>query len=345
MDKQFWAEFRLHFKGYGLTAELKSFYVFLAVVIVVALLAGWQFNRWLIKRRGQELPPNWIVARNRVMGLLKTALDQRVKIDLLLEHNSAQSKFIPCTILDASEHGVVLELTESVRLSQEWLGRQAEAYFKIKSDETQRPQFYEFTSEIAAIGASQHGNTVATMEFPQKIELRQKRSHLRIDPQSSAIRSFLLWPETRGADGRLEGEIAAWGHPILHHEYGRGSHVRIVNISGGGIRFEFHTASLQARERPKFNLGDRFFVEVDLYEAEEEESIRLFAHAKVRNAFEDHASKRLEIGLEFLGQGQKTLDRPDFVLWRALPDDMGVETIDNWVFKRHLEMHREKGIA
>jgi len=345
MDRQFWAEFRLHFKGYGVTAELESFYLFLAIVIAVALFVGWQLNRWLSKRRGQELPPNWIVAPERVMGLLKAALDQRVKIDFLLEHNAAQSRFIPCTILDVSEHGVVIELSESVRLSQEWLGRQAEAYFKIRSEESQRPQFYQFSSELAAIGASQHGNTVATMAFPQKIESRQKRSHLRIDPQSNAVRSFVLWPETYAPDGRLEGDTNVWGRPILQHIPGRLSHVRIVNISGGGIRFEFHTASLQAKERPRFNLGDRFFAELDLYDPEDEESTRVFIHAKVRNAFEDHASKRIEIGLEFLGQGQKTLDRPDFVLWRKLPDDMGVEKIDNWVFKRHLEMHREKGLA
>lgn len=345
MDRQFWAEFRQHFHGHGLTAQLESFYLFLLIVIVIAVVMGWQLNRWLMRSRGRELPPHWIVAQARLMELLGEALRQRVKIDLLLEHNSAQSRFIPCTIIDVSTHGVVIELTESVRLSQEWLGRQGEAYFKIKSDDAPQPRFYQFTSEIVAIGASHHGNTVATLEFPDKIEIRQKRSHLRIDPPSNSFQSFLLWPEQRTRSGELEGDMREWGRPILQHEPGRASSIRIVNISGGGIRFEFHMASLQTKERPQFRFGDRFFVSLDLYDPEDEESARLILHAKVRNAFEDHAAKRIEIGLEFLGQGYKTLDRPDFVVWQRLPEDTGVERIDNWVFKRHLELHREKGIA
>jgi len=345
MDRQFWTEFRQHFRGHGVTEQLEVFYILLVVVIAVAVIAGWQLNRWLMRSRGRELPPNWIVASARIASLLQTAFDQRVKIDLLLEHNSAQSRFISCVLLDVSPHGVVVELSESVRLSQEWMGRHAEVYFKIKSDDSPQQLFYQFTSEIVAIGASPHGNTVATLEFPDRIETGQKRAHLRIDPPSNAIRGFQLWPESRGPDGRLSGDMRDWGRPVLQHEWSHASRVRIVNISGGGIRFEFHTASLQARERPSFRLGDRFFVSLDLYEPGDGESVRLFLLAKVRNAFDDYAGKRLEIGLEFLGQGQKTLDRPDFVLWRELPEDTGVETIDNWVFKRHLEMHREKGIA
>ncbi|WP_425266027.1 PilZ domain-containing protein [Desulfohalovibrio reitneri] len=116
-----------------------------------------------------------------------------------------------------------------------------------------------------------------------------------------------------------------------------------MNLSAGGLRFEAPPDSQEHGETAELKIGDRFYLRLDLESPADNESIRYFLYGRVRNAYEDFASRRKEVGLRFLSQARRPSDNPDSLAWSPIDDEAGVESIDNWVFKRHLEMHRERG--
>ncbi|EPR42350.1 type IV pilus assembly PilZ [Desulfovibrio sp. X2] len=356
MDYQFLHQIQSAFFGNNVTPNMMAMLGTVLMAMFLAMVAGWLLNRWLDRRRG-TIPLNWIVGRARIQELIQSAFDQRARFDMLLEHNAARSRFIPCELIEIGAETLAVELSASVRLSQEWLGRRADVFFKVKTRDMPQPQYFGFTSEIVAIGLSEHGNSLATMEFPEKVEARQKRSHLRIEPPSGLVHGLLLWPEPEASGASAASDMRGWGEPVVTysppHASGDGNgegapaahDVRMVNISGGGLRFEIPPAAMESRRPTSFTLGERFVLCLDLYDPRDKDIKRSILRAKVRNIYDGKAEHGLEVGLEFLAEGRKDAEAPDIVHWHGLAGDSGVEAIDNWVFRRHLEMHREKGIA
>lgn len=348
MDRSY-ADVQRTFASHGATPELLANLLTLAFLLGAAIALGWLLSRWIARRRVAPPPSTWTTGRENILGMLDLALGQRARFDIMLESKDARSRFIPCALVSSSDDGVSLELSEMIQLSDEWLGQKAEVYFKLKLENPDLPNFFGFEAEIASLGVSSHGATLITVRLPDRIELRQKRSRLRIDPPFKLVRNFTVWPERREEDGSLARDPKTWGEPLMRHDPKDPRAIRILDISGGGIKVLVQQKAIAQRftdgRRPLFFPGARFFIDLGLHDPKSNTLLRLLLQATIKTASTKGPSRDLEMGMAFTAQARISPDSPNQVEWRVLAGDDSVEGIDNWVFKRHLDVHREKGIA
>jgi|GEM_PF-2589796 len=348
MDRGF-ADVQRTFSGHGTTPELLANLLTLVFLLGAAIVLGWLLSRWIASRRVTPPPSTWTTGRENILGMLDLALNQRARFDIVLENKAARSRFIPCALVASGDDGVSLELSEVIQLSDEWLDQRAKVYFKLKLEDPDLPSFFGFAAEIVNVGVSPHGATVVTVRLPDRIELRQKRSRLRIEPPFKLVRNFTVWPEQRNEEGSLSQDPRAWGAPLLRLDPKNPRAVRILDISGGGVKVLVQQGTMQQRftgdRRPQFVPGVRFFIDLGLHDPKTNALLRLLLHATVKTASTRGSSRDLEMGMAFTAEARISAESPDLVEWRALTGDASVESIDNWVFKRHLDLHREKGVA
>ena len=348
MDRGF-ADVQRTFAGHGTTPELLANLLTLAFLLGAAIVLGCLFSRWIAKRRVDPFASTWITGRENIQGLLDLALGQRVRFDLLLINKKGRRRFIACALVSCGPDGATLELSEVVHLPQECLGQTVDIFFRLTTEEPELPAFLSFKAEITGLATSDHDSTLFTVDLPDRMELRQKRSRLRISPPFKLVKRLALWPEHLDEEGALSVNPKDWGKPLLYLDPKNLRAVRILDISGGGMRIECQQAAASSANldlsRPERLLGGNFFIDLRLHDPRTSSLLHLLLHAKVKSATVNNAKQLLVMGLSFTAEAGNNPDLPGMVVWRHLQGDASVEGIDNWVFKRHLDLHREKGVA
>ncbi|MFW5487601.1 MAG: hypothetical protein ACNI3A_04150 [Desulfovibrio sp.] len=351
MDRQFLETFKNTFFNYSFSSDAALFLLGLLLFLLTAVLAGVLFNKFF-RHKESRLPTNLIVDRQRIDKILNNALQERAKLELRFAHEDpAGGRFISGAFVEIGKEAVVLELSDLVDVSSSWIGRKIEAFFKVSSPRAGRKKskhkgatFFTFTVEILGIKKTSEEYVAVTVAFPHSIEAKQKRTHLRLDPPSSLIYGVNLWKESRTAMGKVNSNISTWEAPLLVMDQDVRDTMTLQNISAGGIRLEIQPG-WQKEDTDIFELGKRFIVRLDLFNPTENNVDRHYLYTVVRNKYEDFTTHKLEVGLKFLATGYPSAEDPDILHWEVAKGENGVETIDNWVFKRHLELYRNTGMA
>lgn len=350
MDRQFLETFKNTFFNYSFSSDAVLFLLGLLIFLLTAALAGVLFNKFL-RRKENRLPTNWVVDPRRINEILNNALEERAKLELRFAHEDPiGGRFISGAFVEIGKQAVVLELSDLVDVSSSWIGRKLEAFFKVSSPRSERKKehkgatFFTFTAEILGVKKTSKEYVAVTVAFPASMEAKQKRTHLRLDPPSSLIYGVNLWRESRTDQGKVNSNISTWEPPLLIMDQDVRDVMILQNISAGGIRLEIQPG-WQKEDTDIFDLGNRFIVRLDLFNPTENNVDRHYLYTVVRNKFEDFTTHRLEVGLKFLATGYPSVEDPDILHWSVAKDGNGVETIDNWVFKRHLELYRNTGMV
>ncbi len=205
--------------------------------------------------------------------------------------------------------------------------------------------FYSMTTEIMGIKKLASGAGVLTVAFPEKVELSQKRMHLRLEPPSHLLLGMAIWPEQLTAAGAMERNIKQWGKPRLIYVTGETDNPFIIeNLSGGGIRVGVEREAVKDSGLD-FEIGQTYILLLDLHEPEGQRKLRFWLMGRIQNRYEDFETRRLSFGMQFTQHGQRLTEPRNEMRWRPVPSDGGIDELGNWAVRRHLELYRRSGVG
>lgn len=333
-----------YFHSWGnLDDAQKPLLITLGLVVIFSII----YVAYVLHQRKFAQKPEITVARDpdRITAILEQSVTERSTYEIQFAGEGRQRAHFTCSPVQfAQGKEIVLELPGFIHPSNEWVGRIIFCFFRTSSGvKSPKWAFYKFQSTIAGVRKADQLEFI-TVVAPQELERSQRRQHLRLDPPSEEIPAVNIWPETAGALGNLEHPNAH--PPLLTFVHGRPENpLRVVNISGGGLLLEIrpHTHRYLAENLAK---GKRLFINLALRDEDKSTINEHVVLAQIRSVFWDQETGNLQIGLSFSAH-QATLP-PDVKKgakkWVTL-NGQGVEAIEDWVFKKHLQMYREKGVV
>jgi hypothetical protein len=344
VDRRFLEGVKDSFSGLGITAQMVATMALVVVALVLVLVLAHYVNKYKSKFTLTALPTGWIMGRMRMGKILQEALEQRSGVELSFLPAEQARKALVLSLADITDEAIVLEVPEYVSVGRSWIDRRVECFFKIQDPKKkQQMLFYRFQSTILGVRKLSSGMAHLLLAFPKNLEMHQKRAFLRLDPPAHYILGFALWPQ-RTASATDPAHYKKWGKPTLTYiPRSKQNPLAIENISAGGLRLHVRHTALQ-NSWISFNIAQRFFMLLDLFDPESGQKRRFWLQCRVQNTFEDHVSKDIEVGMKFIAVGHPSPSDPERLIWTRLGDE-GIESLASWIMKRHLEMFREKGLA
>lgn len=272
-----------------------------------------------------------------IAEILDQALHSRSRMDICFHPVATNRQTIACTLSDLST-GVTLELPHGVNPSESWLGRDMACYFRVPQ-ENKPPYFYRFVSSVASM--HEHGGyKYLQLHTPARVELGQKRRHMRLEVPPTDIKAFRLWSATETSTFHFETDQDKWPEPLAEYSAEDGG-VRILDISGGGIRLAFDPEQYQGID-DFVSRHPILFMYLELAPVAGLTFPPYYVAARLRTKLHDYDSGAFMLGYEFVecspDQSVETLD------WVKIEPEKGIDNLVTWIFKRHLELYREREI-
>lgn len=311
------------------------------VLFAVALLALFFMDKFW---RKQWQPGKFSTISNHavIREQFQQALTQRAKISLAFHRLESGARSTDAVLVDVRDRTLTLEISSRIRLSPGWIGRQVDCDFRLR--QAKQPSvnsFYAFLATIQDYRSMGEVN-VLNITMPATLELRQKRANLRIEPPARYFQSCLMWLEDdmRGGATNLPNP-ATWGEPTFRVHVQGAENMRILNISGGGMRLAVPRTDPKAKKLREYS-GKRLIVRIELQKPEDD-SLLCYAEAQAISGTDAGKTPVMEIGLQFIKSGRADRDRPGLLVWNAV-NPQGIPEIDDWVFRVHLDIYRNKGM-
>lgn len=312
----------------------------ICVTVLIGLLitASFVYNKFYRppSSAGKEFTEN---KPGEIREILSTAQDQRSKIELGFRHENTQHT-ANCSLLGIKNNYLILEFPTYLNPTKQWIDREVSCYFKIVGKK--QHIFYHFYSSIVDIDKSDPVVIKGTIALPDKLELTQRRNHYRLEVPPGFIQNFQVWRAQYTAQHALSPKPSSWGKALFSLDSQDSGQVKLQDISGGGLRLKLPRQVIKAQEFDPEN-DKNFLLQIALWEPAEQETNTYWIFAKSRNIFEDYTSRDVEIGFQFVGQGKPKEDNPQLLTWKKVDPNEGVEEITTWVFRRHVEIHRQEG--
>jgi len=278
-----------------------------------------------------------------IQTIFLKALEDRSKFEMSF---SPQSKpHAACTLVGFTPQELALELPGHIAPGPDWIGRELCIFFSIPWSRKRRV-YYTFSAQIHSI--AEHGEFYRLhLPLPSRIEQQQKRRHLRLDIGIQDVSHLALWRNTVPVAEGLDFDPKDLGEPLFFKKNGAEKNtrfLRLVNISGGGLRF---TIAGEGLRRLGLNLqrSQQLLLSLELPLQGKSPGVAETLACRLRNRSEDFISREVDIGLEFEYVARTDPKRPETLRWLRVDPDFGVEPIAQWVFQQHLKWYRDKGIC
>lgn len=307
-----------------------------AALVTVAILA-YAFWKFRVERSGLNVESGVAVQPKHILAIFEQAMTHRSRLDLSFHPISAARQTISCTLDNFSTAEVVLEMPAGVSPSNQWLGRTMVCFFRIPR-EKKSPLFYTFVSEVKNVHRSAEIHYLA-LNFPGRVEMGQKRKHLRLEPLSHDIKDFRIWPAAEDSSFHFETDQTRWPSPLAVYSRNHDSGVHVLDISGGGIRLAFDPKRYT-------DLNDFvtqhpiLFMRLELQSVGKTNFPPFLLAARLRSKSVDMDLGSFLLGYEFVEFGANNDDSN--IDWVKIEPDKGIEDLTTWVFKRHLELYRQR---
>ncbi|GAB6061010.1 PilZ domain-containing protein [Desulfonatronum parangueonense] len=311
----------------------------LVMLLVIAYASILLYRRFYLPHEPtsfavQELPT--------VTKIIFQSVEERSKYDVNFQTENSRRVQFSCSPLKFEPgRGLTLELSGFLQPQSTWIGRPVSCYFKVSTDQKEpKWSFFHFSSTIMDL-LQDKSRPCIILETPQRLERKQRRAHLRLDPPREDIPEVRIWPETLS---NLDHHDDA--PPLLHYLHSETDNAFWVrNISAGGLLLEIRQP-VDDEVAEAMEKGKRLFISLFLRDLQQPHNNEYRLLAQIRKSFMEPGSAgsgKLLVGLLFVAhkpRGQpKAEDR-----WLSL-NDKGVEEIEDWVFKRHLQIYQQKGLT
>lgn len=316
-----------------------AMYLIIAIILVVGVAVSATFVYNIYFKSNLDAGKEFSVTKSQdILNILTTALDQRSKIELGFSQENLQ-KTANCSIIDLQNKSLTLEFPSYINPRPQWIGKEVFCYFKIVG--RKQNIFYHFTSTILDIDRSDPVVIQGQIALPDKLNLSQKRNHYRLEVPSNLIKVFSVWKIKYTDKQKLSPKPLSWGPPLLSLNAQPSAKIDLLDLSGGGVRIKIPVKALRAKgldpEKDK-----HFFFKIGLWEPEKQKTETFWLVATARNIFQDHNSRDLEMGLQFMAQGFFQEEGQQHLTWKKVNTKDGVEDLTTWVFRRHVEIHRHE---
>jgi hypothetical protein len=172
-----------------------------------------------------------------ISSILEQAMVLRSRIDMSFHPITTSRQTISCTLFELAQTGLTLEMPLGVSPSDGWIGKLMVCYFRIPR-ENKPPYYYTFTASVT--GVWKKGDiSYIVLGIPSKVELGQKRKHLRLELPSRDIKDFRIWPATEDGSFHFESDPRNWPDPLAVYTRDDSDGLRVLDLSGGGIKLSF----------------------------------------------------------------------------------------------------------
>jgi len=343
VDRSYLESVQKTFGDWGFNPQQLSIIAVTATAVITLGVAGYFLNRYLKSRRPEPTPSNWITRPEEVHATLDQAMAQRSKVEMSFAHGAGHPS-ASCSLVNVSPGEVVLEAPSHVQVSEEWMGRTVNCMFGLlASKQSGMVRFHVFESQIHGAKRGGKNEALLSLDFPDKLVLQQKRVHLRVEPPAHYILGMALWPEILDEIHMPEARIRHWGKPLAKYVSGKHNAFKAVNFSAGGLKLEIEN-SLVKSSGCVFEVGEHYFLLLDLFEPQSKSKSRFWLNIKIKNRFEEFNTKKLSLGCQIVAQAELADKKAGVIKWREVPED-GLESLGNWAVQRHLELYREKGVV
>lgn len=322
---------------YSLADAQKPLSITLGLILLCALL--YMFYHFHQKRNAKRTRPFSTDKVAQIRDILEQSVSERATYTVQFHEKSEQRADFSCSPVRLSpDRGILLETSAYINPRPEWIGRSVICFFKVSSGKKRHQwMFYTFTSVISSI-VREANQTCILVDLPERMKLEQRRQFLRIDPLPADIPRVLVWPETLGNLDSFEDSP-----PLFSFELdGQNNYLKIVDISASGLLLNIKPRRLNI---PKSSLdrGQRLYMKLVIRKTSPEDVAEFLVLARIRNVLADTADSALNLGVSF-----EAIKRPaspaDSHGWTRLQDG-GIEEIGDWVFAKHLQRYREKGVV
>lgn len=322
-------------KGRQPTVDL----VFLTIVLVLVLLTlSWGWKRFSSRKKAFWVTGT-ITSPAQLAQIIEQAMFCRSRFDLGFYPTETARPSIPCSLFEISNTSMTLEVPLGVKPSSRWIGRRMICYFYILN-ENEPPVFYKFISTISNIWDKNNFHYVV-LDTPTKINLEQKRKHLRLELQPVVIKDFRLWTATEGTTFQLESNRELWPSEFAVYSPEHGNKLRIRDLSGGGIGLAINPKYYS--DLDTIIAPDRIlFIRLELQPVGNMLLPPYFLAARLRSKIKEYSTGMLLLGYEFV---EYSLDQAaEELQWIKIDPQQGIDDLITWIFKRHLELYREQKI-
>jgi hypothetical protein len=343
VDRPFLENVKQNFGDWGVVPEMIAVIVLTVLAAAAVGAVGFGLNNMLKKRRPGSKPSSWITDPEDIEDALEKALAQRTKIELSFTQSTTGAT-TTCILSDLTRQALKLEAPGHLQISADWIGRRVDCMFGLLvSKQSGMVRFHIFETEILGIKRTGPETIEITLQKPEKLIIRQKRVHLRVEPPANFIMGMALWPEILDESYKPETRLKKWGRPLAKYIHGEKNPIRAVNFSAGGLRLELDPELIR-KSNSNFEIGEHYFLLVDLYEPQADKKMRFWLNIKVKNRFEDFHTRKLGAGFQIVGRAELTSKGKGEIVWHDVSPD-GLDSLGNWTVQRHLELFREKGVV
>ncbi|MFO7816370.1 MAG: hypothetical protein ACQES5_04995 [Thermodesulfobacteriota bacterium] len=329
------------FETTGSTALMVNIVLITLALILASLSVYFAVNHIKNKRHTKKLYFGEITDGEVVSSIVDQAMAQRSKVVCSF---GKKNRPFDCAIYRADGNDIVLEPPYYVQPTSKWINRELECNFRIGLDK-KNFLFYTFVSPVKGIEVLQ-GARMLRLVFPLSLFLGQKRRHLRLEPPLKWVNGLALWPAVSAAGaGEFESGMEKWGKPFIRMQKTEGSPLKVglSDISAGGVRIRLSSEYSSMMEKMRQS-NPYLFVYIALTD-ENNRLARYLLAARIRYSYIEEGQSFFSVSLEFIRHGSIKDKKKKIVDWKEINPEFGVEDLGNWVFKRHLQLYREKGLG
>lgn len=338
----FFTQIGKNFSASSFRTETALFTVYGLLSVVVLLIAVIIFMWFKNRKNTKYVPHDWVLHPAHISNTLKMARDEHEKFEVQFHSKGEKRRSTSCLLTSINKENVTIECSGISNLQSSWVGKDVDCYFQVRKSSTGN-NFFMFTSPIIGIRGCTDGTAILNLKAPNKLEQRQKRASLRISPPSQYIMGLAVWsaPDEISTKGTLD--IRQWGRPVLTYLPEKSFQIALENISAGGMKVRIPRSEVK-KCNLEFSIGDKLFTLLDLWDPDTGQRVRYWLLCRIQNPFVDFVTHDAELGMQFLFTAQPDAKNPAELRWVEEPIGSSLESIGNWVMRRHLELYREKGI-
>jgi uncharacterized membrane protein YciS (DUF1049 family) len=341
-SNNFFSQIGAHLSASNFRTETALFTVYALGFVVFVLIAVIIFMWYKNRKNTRYIPKDWVLHPDHIANTLNAARDENEKFEVQFHSEGEKRRSATCRMASINGEAVTIECSGLTNLQSDWIGKVVDCYFQTRKFGS-GSIFFMFTSPIIGIRSCSDGTAVLNLKLPEKLEQRQKRASLRISPPQQYIMGLAVWSAPDGLICKGKIDIRQWGRPMLTFLPEKSFQIALDNISAGGIKVRIPREEIR-NCKLDFKMGDKLFTLLDLWDPDTGQRIRYWVLCRIQNPFVDFVTHDAELGMQFLHTARPDGDNASELCWSEEISESGVESIGNWVMRRHLELYREKGI-
>lgn len=310
---------------------LLVFGVVVGVLVLVMLILHFRPKKAYV-------PQDWILDAEQIRNTISVALNQRANFELQFAlEGETRRPALRCSLMEIGKTDLLVEASGMASLSSRWEGRSVECFFMLRKLETY--SFYAFSTTLKHIKTTESSCRIR-LSIPERIESRQKRSYLRINPPEEYTLGAALWRGVDMPEALERNDLSLWTKPSRLWLPGTREEFCIRDISSGGMRLHLPRQIL-AEEMDFIHVSNQYIVMLDLWEPDKAQRLRFWLLCRMQSPVLDFESKGMDIGTQFLAWGKPAETGGSGLLWLKLASSGEVEPLGNWIMRRHLEFFRD----